>query len=392
MRSFIKKLPVIRRFVKMNRQLNDLMKANAKAIKKIEKQSNLIKKQAEQISSLQERCDLFDATKRDLSESIQNADNQLSEFGGRIEGLDRSVRDNTDFMHRKAWELAQDSLHYYYRGLDPSRYEHELGRWFLKRTGEKLNLENPETFNQKINYLKLRGDQQLMANLTDKYAVKDYVAKRIGDEHVVPTYGMWERAADIDFDSLPEKFVLKCTHGCEMNIICKSKEHLDIDDAKWWLQTWLDTDFAFRNGFEMQYHYINPRIIAEEYLDSIGEVIDDYKVYCFDGKAKYIHYLTDRDKGLRMAYYDLDWNYIRFKYAEHEFADPVPKPENLDELIALCEKLAKGISFVRMDFYYTTSKEWKFGEMTFTPASGAIDWDPPEWNKKLGDLIDINQQ
>ncbi|MCD8127632.1 MAG: hypothetical protein LUD82_09395 [Clostridiales bacterium] len=165
-----------------------------------------------------------------------------------------------------------------------------------------MNLEHPRTHTEKIQWLKLYDSTPLKGELSDKYLVRDYVREKIGKEYLVPLLGAWDRAEDIPFDELPERFALKATHGSSWNIIVHDKSKLDVVNAKRKLNKWLRTDFAFYDGLEMHYRYTKPRIVAEAYMENTGGDIDDYKAFCFDGKARYILFLTGRQTALKKRF------------------------------------------------------------------------------------------
>ena len=169
----------------------------------------------------------------------------------------------------------------------------------------------------------------------------------------------------------------------------ENKEELNIDDAKTKFDVWLKTNYAIRNGLELQYADIPPKIIAEQYLENGDNDLYDYKVFCFNGKANSIMYLSERKKGLKMAFYDLNWNKLPFVYTYPRNEETIERPQNLDLLISLAEKLSTGFAFVRVDFYILNDGSLKFGEMTFTSASGTGIWNPPEQDLVFGDLIDL---
>ncbi|MCD7945955.1 MAG: hypothetical protein LUF81_05070, partial [Clostridiales bacterium] len=287
------------------------------------------------------------------------------------------------------WELARRDEYYYFKGLEPSRYPEALKEWYYHKTGHVLNLEHPRTYTEKIQWLKLYDSTPLKGRLSDKYLVRDYVKEKIGEEYLVPLLGVWDRAEDVPFDDLPEQYALKATHGSGWNIIVHDKSQLNVNDARRKLKEWLQTDFAFRDGLELHYSYTEPRIIAEKYIENSGGEVNDYKVFCFDGKAKYVMFLSQRSTALKMAVYDTDWNLMPFVYAVERLNREVPKPDNLEELLSLAEKLAEGFPFVRVDFYLLNSGEIKFGELTFTSDSGQNPWRPAEYDRKLGDLIHL---
>ena len=227
--------------------------------------------------------------------------------------------------------------------------------------------------------------------LVDKYLVRDWVKEKIGENYLIPLLGVWDRAEDIDFDKLPQSFVLKCNHGCHYNIIVKDKSMEDFDTIRKKLNDWLHEDFAFMNGFELQYSQVQPRIIAEEYIENANEDLYDYKVFCFNGKAKYIMFLSNRKQKLKMQFYDLEWNLQPFVYSFERDETIIEKPDNLAELIECAEKLAADFIQVRVDFYRLNDGAWKFGEMTFTSASGIANWNPPEYDEILGSQIDLKK-
>lgn len=269
------------------------------------------------------------------------------------------------------------------------RQEALLDWWREVRPDEAINLDAPKTFNEKIQWLKLRGEDSLLTRLADKFAARGWVSEKIGSRYLVPLLGVWNNADDIEFDALPDKFVLKATHGCGMNVIVTDKSKIDIASVRDQLNSWLGMNFAYMDGFEMQYAGIEQRIIAEEYMENDGGDIYDYKFWCFKGKCCYIQFLSERKTGLKMAFFDRHWNLMPFVYDYPRNMNPPSRPDNLETMIALAEKLAADFEHVRVDFYRLDSGEIRFGEMTFTSASGMCKWDPPEWNLRLGRMFDV---
>jgi len=259
--------------------------------------------------------------------------------------------------------------------------------WFFESTGETLNLDDPQTYNEKIQWLKLHDSTPIKTRLADKYAVREWVKEKIGEQYLIPLIGAWDRFEDIDFDRLPEKFVLKCNHGSGYNIIVTDKSKLDMGGVKRRITSWMNEDFAFRNGFELHYSAIPRKIIAEKYIENFDRELFDYKLWCFDGKVAYIEFLSGRNTiGVREAIYDTKWQKQNFIY-HHVFDEKtVKKPDNLDLMIQLAEKLSAGFSHVRVDFY-DVNKQIYFGEMTFTPSSGIDVWIPKEADLNCGRLI-----
>lgn len=277
----------------------------------------------------------------------------------------------------------------YYSTLPPRKYPKELKLWYKKVMGEDLDLRNPRTFNEKIQWMKLYDATPLKTRLADKYLVRGWVKEKIGEEYLVPLLGVWDSFDKINFDELPDRFVLKANHGCGWNIIVNDKSEFNWEEAKKKFDDWMNSNFAFRAGLELHYMNIPPRIIAEQYLENDGNDLYDYKIFCFDGHAESIMFLSERKKGLKMAFYDLNWNKLPFVYSYPQNEDITPRPEKLEQMIELAEKLAEGFPHVRVDFYVLNDGSIKFGEMTFTSASGTCKWNIPEQDMVYGDLIKL---
>ena len=273
--------------------------------------------------------------------------------------------------------------------LSVSEYEKELKRWYKEKTGEVLDLDNPQTYNEKIQWIKLYGVTPLMITLTDKYAVREWIKQKIGEEYLVPLLGVWDRFEDIDFQQLPQKFVLKCNHGCGWNIIVKDKSQINYMDMRRKIERWLNTNYAYCGGFQLQYKDICPKIIAEEYIENNNGDLYDYKFWCFAGKVQFIMFLSERQKWLRMNNYDKNWNLLPFTYDYPNCEKEIPRPENLDKMIQIAEELAQGFPHVRVDLYRLNDGIIKFGEMTFTSCNGVCNWSDEDINYRLGTLINL---
>ena len=251
------------------------------------------------------------------------------------------------------------------------------------------NLKNPQTFNEKLNWLKLHDHNPLYTTLVDKYAVKKWVADKIGEQYIIPTLGVWERAEDIDFDSLPHQFVLKCNHSGGGNvIICRDKAQLDKQATIKKLSNQLKHN-NYWYGREWPYKNVLPRIIAEKYMeDNDTKELRDYKIMCFNGKVKCSFVCSERFTagGLKVTFYDTKWKMMPFERHYPRSKTPLAKPLNYDEMVTLAEKLAKDISFVRVDFYSINEKTY-FGEMTYYPGAGLEEFTPSAWDAKIGNLL-----
>lgn len=265
---------------------------------------------------------------------------------------------------------------------------------FKKRIGNKLNLKNPVTFNEKLQWLKLYDRNPEYTKMVDKYAVKNYVASIIGEEYIIPTLGVWDSFDDIDFNKLPNQFVLKCTHDSGGIVICKDKSTFDIAEARKKLNHALKMNFYLISR-EWPYKDVVPRIIAEQYIDSPGKVVpEDYKVYCFGGKPYYIvvfHNRFNESQQLSETVYDINWEPQHVSLDEHfQICDTVePRPVCFEKLLAFSEKLSVGIPQSRIDFYILNDKIY-FGEITLYTASGFQKMIPEELDKELGSLIDLS--
>lgn len=260
--------------------------------------------------------------------------------------------------------------------------------FYKKKIGKKLNLKNPQTFNEKMQWLKLNDRKEIYTTMVDKYDVKKYVANIIGEEYIIPTIGVYDNFDNINFDELPNKFVIKCTHDSGGVVVCKDKSTFNIEIARKKINDCLKKNFYYL-GREWPYKNVKPRIIIEKFLDDEkNEDLIDYKIMCFNGKAQCSFLCLNRrsKEGLNVDFYDLNWNKMPFERHYKQSNIVMEKPENYDLMIELAEKLAKNIPFVRVDFYDIKGKVY-FGELTFYPGSGMEEFNPEEWDKKLGDLL-----
>lgn len=255
-----------------------------------------------------------------------------------------------------------------------------------------LDLDNPKTFNEKLQWLKLYNRKPEYSTMVDKYAVKEYVASIIGEEYIIPTYGVWDKFDDIDFDSLPEKFVLKCTHGSGDVIICKDKSRFDKNYAKQKINKSLKTNY-YKIGREWPYKNVRPRIIAEKYMeDKETSELRDYKFFCFDGISKSLFVATDRQKNneeVKFDFFDMEFKHLNFKQGHPNAATCPKKPKAFDEMRCLAEQLSKDIPHLRVDFYEVDGKVY-FGELTFFHFGGFMAFNPEKWDYSFGDWIDLS--
>lgn len=284
--------------------------------------------------------------------------------------------------------VQQQKDYNYYKTLDPALYRAEITLWYQAVMQKRLDIDHPKSYNEKLQWMKLYDSTTYKAMLTDKFGMRDWVSERIGSEHLVKLYGVWDNADDIDFDSLPERFVLKATHGSNWVMVVRDKQALDLPRTREKLNSWLAVNFAFVTGLELHYMHIPPRIIAEEYLENADGDLFDYKFWYFEGKLHSIMFLSERNMGgLKMSYYSPDWERIDLSYDYPRHDKLAEKPKKLAEMIALSDRIAEGFPHTRVDLYLLNDGRIILGEITFTSASGACHWSPPEADRMLGDLF-----
>ncbi len=244
---------------------------------------------------------------------------------------------------------------------------------FKRRFGIKINLKNPKTFNEKISWMKLYEypNKKIYSECADKVLVRDYVRKLGLEEILIPQIGIYNTAKDINFSELPNSFVLKWNFGWGYNIICKSKEDLDINKTINKLNKWEKSKFYLKSS-EMHYKNIDKKIICEKYIGNGKSLPDDYKIYCFNGKAEYVMVCSEREsEHTKFCFFDRDWNLCRINKQSLRFPKnyTITKPKNMDKMFKYADLLSKEFKFVRVDLYNVDGKIY-FGELTFTPSSG----------------------
>lgn len=260
------------------------------------------------------------------------------------------------------------------------RYQRELHK--------RLNLSNPLTFNEKLQWLKLYDRKTEYTTMVDKYAVKEYVADRIGEQYIIPTLGVWNRFEDINFDKLPDQFVLKCTHDSGGLAICRDKTKFDIESARHKINMSLKRNYYYA-GREWPYKNVPRKIIAEQFMeDKDSTCLNDYKFMCFNGKVRCAFVCSERSEHLKVTFYDNDWKRMPFERHYPASEADIPKPKNYDKMVELAEILSKDIPFVRVDFYEINGHIY-FGELTFYPGAGFEEFTPDNWDRILGDWITL---
>lgn len=261
--------------------------------------------------------------------------------------------------------------------------------------GNGINFSNPKTLNQKLNWLKLNDRKIEYSYMVDKYLAKEYVAKVIGSDYVIPTLGVWNNVDEIDFESLPNQFVLKCTHDCGSVVVCKEKREISKELIKNKLARCLKRNY-FWLGREWTYKNIKPRIIAEQYIqDTETKDLRDYKFYCFRDVVDSVLVCVDRESGsTKFYFFDKEWNLKRYnkRGKEAPAGFTLPKPDNMDEMFEIAKKLsvASGAPFLRVDLYNVNGKIY-FGELTFYPDCGMDRNRLPETDEYFGSLVDLSK-
>ncbi len=256
--------------------------------------------------------------------------------------------------------------------------------------GKRLRLKNPQTYSEKLQWLKLHEGDPIYTRMVDKAEAKKYVTEFIGEEYIIPTYGVWNHFDEIDFDKLPDQFVLKTTHDSGGVVICKDKKTLDKNAAKVKLEKSLKNDYYYTSK-EWPYKNVVPRIIAEKYMEDESGELCDYKLFCFDGKMKALFIATDRftsGEETKFDFFDENFNHLPFTNGHPNATKPIKKPESFQQMKDLAEKLSQKIPHVRVDFYCTNGKIY-FGELTFFHWGGFKRFEPEEWDFKFGEWFKL---
>ncbi len=290
------------------------------------------------------------------------------------------------FWEDPAYKICKWLLHY----VEPERIPDKM---FLKYQyhyifGKRLNLRHPKSFNEKLQWLKLYDHNPLYTTLVDKYAVKEWVANRIGEQYVIPTFAVYDNTEQIDLSKLPDRFVLKCTHDSGSVVICKDKRTFDFDAAKQILTQGLKNDF-YKKHREWPYKNVTKRIIAEELIDdSESNGLIDYKFFCFSGIPRIMYISNDQANHPHTDFFDMSFNTLPIRLKDPNSIVPPPRPHSFDEMKSLASVLSSGIPHVRVDFYISNGHVY-FGEMTFFHNGGFTPFKPKEWNTVIGEMISL---
>lgn len=277
----------------------------------------------------------------------------------------------------------------FYNKMPDEQYLKKKYRLFM---GRELDLDNPHTFTEKLQWLKIHDRKKIYTTMVDKYEAKKYVSNIIGEEYIIPTLGIYESFDEINFDELPDQFVLKCTHDSGGLVICQDKSKLDRENAKKKIEKCLKKNFYY-SGREWPYKNVKPRILVEAYMeDDETKELRDYKFFCFNGVVKALFIASDRqadNEETKFDFFDADYNHMPLTNG-HPNADILPdKPSQFEKMKQLAEKLSRNIPVLRVDFYEVNKKIY-FGELTFSHWSGFVPFSPTEWDEKFGEWVDIS--
>lgn len=289
-----------------------------------------------------------------------------------------------DMLNKDRRFLPLSKINGYYPNMADDEY---LRRRWKAVMGVELDLDNPTTFNEKLQWLKLYDRNPIYTTMVDKFDAKQYIADIVGSEHIIPTIGIWEDPEKIDFSSLPNQFVLKCTHNSGLGMcICRDKSALNIRRVKSRLKAGLKQNY-YLLGREYPYKEVKPRIIAEQYLqDDRGVDLTDYKFFCFNGTAKFMYISNDNASHPTTDFFDMNFNLLKMRMKDNNSDNPPSRPECFDEMRRMAERLSLNVPFLRVDFYYV-NKVIYVGELTFFHNSGFTRIHPTKWEKLLGDWI-----
>ena len=261
---------------------------------------------------------------------------------------------------------------------------------YKEHMGKELNLENPKTFNEKLQWLKLYNRNSKYTSLVDKYEVRKYVSDVIGKQYLIPCLGIYDSIKDINFDKLPNQFVLKTTHDSGTVVVCENKDTFDKKNAIKLLKKRLKRKYFYLFR-EWPYKNVRPRIIVEQFMeDDKTHALDDYKFYCFDGEPKVLMVITNRKSTPNINFFDMDFNELDVQQEYERGNKVIDKPKGFEDMKMLARKLSKGIPHVRVDFYHINNRIY-FGELTFFDSAGLGKFEPEEYDLIFGNYIDLNK-
>lgn len=302
--------------------------------------------------------------------------------------INNIIKKANKYISNQEYRLRVNSKLGLYNNMDDKKF---IEKMFKATMDYPLNLEKPKSFNEKLQWLKLYDRNPLYTKLVDKYKVREYISEKIGEDYLIPLLGVWDDPEEIDFDSLPNKFVLKCNHNSGLGMcICTDKSKIDIKKVKNELKSGLAQNY-YLNGREWPYKNVSRKIICEKYMtDETGKNLRDYKFYCFDGKPKIVGIYQDRnsDKETTGDFFDMNFEWVDLRFGMPNALNKPQKPQKFQEMIKIAEILSEGMPEVRVDLYISNNKIY-FGELTFFDGGGFDKIEPLEWDYKLGSWIKL---
>ncbi len=282
----------------------------------------------------------------------------------------------------------------YYRKLSDAEMAKEIKILYKRTMGKELNLDNPVSFNEKIQWLKVYDNKSIKCVLADKYRVRKWISEKIGESHLIPLIGAYDSFDEINFDELPDQFCIKANHGSGMNYVVKDKSKIEYKKLKEMCSLWLKCPY-YAHLLELQYKKMPRKLLIEKYIEEIDGDLKDYKVHCFNGEPRIIQIIGERDltnHSAKEAFVDIDWNRIDTMYNTYKQYESLPeKPNNYEEMLSISKTLSKGFKYVRVDLY-SIRDNWVFGEMTFTPFSGYGKWNNEQNNIIVGSYLNLNKE
>lgn len=326
----------------------------------------------------------------------------LKRFAADFKKIEASGELDVNLFPKEQWEklhrIMKDPQAFYFssfpitygfwRCLEPKYYPLLLKRWYRENTKKELDLEHPQTFNEKIQWLKLYDSTHFKTQLSDQVAVRVWAGEKIGTKYLIPTLGVWDAVDKIDFDSLPQQFVMKASHGKEWRLAVPDKNNLDYKKARKVIETWLNKNYALCNGLELQYSDIYPQVLAEQYLGDEKELVN-YSFFCFGGQPDFVivkKLFEDNTEAKKV--FDLNWEPMPVRFNDKTKEAVFEKPAFYDMLLHMVKILCADFNFVCVEFCSVKEKLY-FNAMDFTPNSGIIQWDPAEKNLEYGTRIDL---
>lgn len=288
--------------------------------------------------------------------------------------------------------LKHESKYYYLKFMNPQKYKRFLEKEYKLRTNENVDFNNPKKYTEKMQLAKLYFSTPLKTHLSDKYKVREWITDKIGEEYLIPLLGVWNNYSEIDFGKLPTKFVLKTNHGAGWNLIVNNKEKINHKRENFRFSRWLKKNFSYNGDLQLHYKDIEPKIIAEKFIQDKNGELPEYKFFCFDGEVHYCWEIVGRGKKEYRNIYDTNWNLQDWTFTGHENSpSETEKPNNFEDMVEIARKLSTDFPHVRVDLYNIDGKIY-FGEMTFTSTGGYRLPIPEKYNYILGDLWDINKE